>query len=212
MDIRYAGVLKWINTHEKTYLDRWVESVSPNQIESKKWLAENLVKTLPAFGRIKRYQNAEGKSNIEIVGGWFGFPLIQYLYEQYPHINRVTLYDIDPVACRIARKYVEVFNYKFEINVYNMDYFEQTDERRAHIIINTSQEHMPQISRMKEYLISPEKTFVVLQSNNMFDEPDHLYCVNNLDELLDNSGLSEVIYKGSLPLGVYNRFMVMGNY
>lgn len=212
MDIRYSRVLKWINTHEKPYLDRWIESISPNQIESKSWLARNLRDTIPAFGRAKRYQNSEGKSNIEIVGGWFGFPLIYYLSQYYSHINKVVLYDLDPIACRIARKYIEIFNYNFEIKVYEMDYFEQRDTRRAHIIINTSQEHMPYISPLKEYLISPEKTFVVLQSNNMFNEPDHSNCVQSVNELSDKSGLSSVIYRGELPLGNYNRFMVMGTY
>jgi hypothetical protein len=212
MDMRYAKVLKWIRTHEPNSIERWMESISPSQIESKQWLAKNLASTLPAFGRIKRYQNDDGKSNIEIVGGWFGFPMIQYLYQHYPYINRIALYDIDPIACKIAKKYVEAFNYDFEIRIRNIDYFDQMDRRRAHIIINTSQEHMLPIDTLKEHLITPEKTFVALQSNNMFDEPDHLYCVNDVNELADKSGLSEVIFRGSLPLGNYHRFMVMGNY
>jgi hypothetical protein len=212
MDIRYAKILKWIRRYEPKSIDRWMESVSPNQIESKLWLAKNLKQTLPAFGRLRRYQNDEGKSNIEIVGGWFGFPMIQYLHDVYPQINRITLYDVDPIACKICRKYIEAFNYNFEIRVFNLDYFEQSDIRRAHIIINTSQEHMPSISRMKEYLTSPEKTFVVLQSNNMFYDPEHTNCVNSVNELADNSGLTEVIYRGELPIGDYNRYMVMGSY
>lgn len=205
MDIRYSKVLKWVNTHEKPYLDRWIESVSPNQIESKLWLTESLIKC-----RIPK--NNEGKINVEIVGGWFGFPLIEYLYKSAPFINKINLYDLDPIACRVARKYVDVFNYPFEIMIHERDYFTQTDERRAHVVINTSSEHMPSIEPLKQYLISADNSLMVLQSNNMFDEPDHSNCVNSVEELIELSKLSKVMVSDSLPLGKYNRFMVMGYY
>ena len=205
MDIRYSRVLKWINTHEKPYLDRWIESVSPNQIESKLWLCENLRNC-----RIPK--NDHGKVNIEIVGGWFGFPLIQNLNTYMDFINKINLYDLDPIACRIARKYREMFDFKFDITVHELDYFEQKDMRRAHIVINTSSEHMPSIEPLKEYLISPNNSLMILQSNNMVDEPDHVNCVENVDELVKKSGIKNVMYKGSLPLGNHNRFMVMGMY
>lgn len=205
MDIRYSRVLKWINTHEKPYLDRWIESVSPNQIESKSWLCDNL-------RNCKIPKNDNGKVNIEIVGGWFGFPLIENLNNSMDFINKINLYDLDPIACRIARKYKEVFNFKFDIIIHERDYFDQKDMRRAHIVINTSSEHMPSIEPLKEYLISPSNSLMILQSNNMVDEPDHVNCVESVDELVKKSGIKNVMYKGSLPLGNYNRFMVMGMY
>lgn len=205
MDIRYSRVLKWINTHEKPYLDRWIESVSPNQIESKKWLADSLY-------NCKIPKNDEGKCNVEIVGGWFGFPLIDYLSSSAPFINKINMYDVDPIACRIARKYVEFFRPRFDVIIHERDYFTQTDSRRAHIVINTSSEHMPSIEVLNQYLISPNNSLMVLQSNDMFDEPDHINCVRSLEEFEKNSGLKNIMFKGSLPLGDYNRFMLMGMY
>ena len=76
MDIRYAKMLKWFQHNHPNYLDRWIESVSPNQIICKRWLVDTL-KTV----QIPR--GANDRFTVEIVGGWYGFPLIQFLMEEY---------------------------------------------------------------------------------------------------------------------------------
>ena len=45
----------------------------------------------------------------------------------------------------------------------------------------------------------------------MFHIDDHINCVNDENELVEKSGLSQIMYKGSLDMpNGYQRFMVIG--
>ena len=69
MDIRYSKILKWYYSNHKSSMDRLVESLSENQVTCKNWLVDSLDKV-----EIPRDEN--GQFTIEIVGCWFGFPLL----------------------------------------------------------------------------------------------------------------------------------------
>jgi hypothetical protein len=57
----------------------------------------------------------------------------------------------------------------------------------------------------------PDGMPVVLQSNDYFDEPEHINCVKTLDEFVDQAGLSKVAFSGVLETKKYDRFMLIGN-
>lgn len=187
IDVRYTQMAKWFLHNCPGLIDRWIESVSPNQVECKQWLVESLDNV-----QIPRDKN--GKFKVEIIGGWFGYPLIEMLYEKFgDEIDRLVMYDSDPFACRVAMAYSTIFNHQVE--VYNKDYFKDVGElhdRRAHLVINTSCEHMFDMVDAKDFYISPERTLLVLQSNNKRNEEDHINCVDSCDELAKKAGIRTI--------------------
>ena len=202
MDIRYAKMLKWFQHNHPDKIDRFVESVSPNQIRSKQWLVDELDKINELHERSLK---------IEIVGSWFGWPLVQFLHEKFD-IQRIRLYDIDPFACKVARKYIEFFEYDTKITTYEISYWEhkQPDEIGCHLLINTSAEHMKEsfADYTHNYVNSP---IIALHSNNMYEEPDHCNCVDDEYELAMNNAITDIYFSGELNLrDEYNRFMVIG--
>ena len=185
MKLEYSKILKWFRYNCPNEMERLFDSLSPNQIICKQWLVDNLDKV-----KIPRDDN--GKFNIEIIGGWYGYPLIDLLYHKYgDEINRIDIFEIDEFACRV-------------INKYNC------------MIINTSCEHMWDMSTNKDCYELPERTLLVLQSNNKTDEPDHINCVNSCQELLEQNELKEIHgdwkrMNENTP-DKYIRFMVMGKW
>ena len=88
----YYIIQKFIKNNHAEYEKSFDDSLSHNQYESKKWLCDilnDLKITTP--GNIKKYTNDGSKSTrfphgdpdwkypllIEIVGSWFGWPLIE---------------------------------------------------------------------------------------------------------------------------------------
>jgi len=209
MDIRYAEMIKWVRHNHKDKLNRLIDSLAPNQIKGKTWLVKNLDK-------VQIPRDKDGKFRVEIIGGWFGFPLIQFLVEKYgDDIREIDLFEIDEFATKAAWKYSEIFGYN-NIRIFHKDYFLYEEKRRTHMIINTSCEHMWNMDTMKEYYESPERTLLVLQSNNKRDEPDHINCVDHPKELVAQADMHQ-LYGGAkeLPCGeneYFTRFMAMGKW
>jgi len=197
MDLRYAKVLKWIRDNHPDKLDRWMESVSPNQIISKEWLIEKLCDNPNLYKPLK----------VEIIGSWFGWPLVDLL-EQNFDIRRIRLYDIDPFACKVARKYIEVFDYDIDIQTFEMSYWEhEQGEIGCELIINTSAEHMKETLAILPHNYY-SKPVIAVQSNNKTDEPDHINCVPNQYDLgmLNNLGLAKCY---EMDMGGWKRFMAI---
>lgn len=74
------------------------------------------------------------------------------------------------------------------------------------IIINTSCEHMDET--WFENL--PAGTLVALQTNDYFDNEQHVNCVASLGDALKKYPMSDVLYSGELDTYLYNRFMIIG--
>lgn len=184
------------------------ESISPNQISSKLWLVQELKKTISNI-----------PLNIEIVGGWFGWPLIGMLYKEFD-IEKIFMYDIDKNACRVAIQYREIFNKnKDDIWILNENYWTRPEKRYVpNLVINCSSEHMKEtFYKFNNY--SKDCIFAI-QSNNMFHIEDHVNCVESEEELIDKHKIREVLYSGSQNIiewhdekieeSKYKRFMVIG--
>ena len=209
MKLEYSKILKWFRYNCPNEMERLFDSLSPNQIICKQWLVDNLDKV-----KIPRDDN--GKFNIEIIGGWYGYPLIDLLYHKYgDEINRIDIFEIDEFACRVINKYNCIFK-NWHVRVFHKDYFTYQEKRRTHMIINTSCEHMWDMSTNKYCYELAERTLLVLQSNNKTDEPDHINCVNSCQELLEQNELKEIHgdwkrMNENTP-DKYIRFMVMGKW
>ena len=200
MQIEYANMLKWFYNNHLDKIDRFVESVSYNQQKSKEQLILGLTEK-----EIIVPKNEDGKVIIEIVGGWFGWPLIGLLEKIFGNsILKINFFELDPFAIKVLRKYIEEFNPYFNINIFEKDWFLHKEKRRAHIIINTSCEHMKDFSNMKKYFLSPERTLLMLTSNNKLDEPDHINCKESAIELANDNNV-KMLHGDFLTLKVKKR-------
>lgn len=188
----------------------FAESLSPNQLSSKIWLVEELEKI--------NYLNAS-KLNIEIVGSWFGWPLMQMLSDSF-EINKAFLYDIDKKACRVAIQYREIFSlHKDDVWILNENYWERKRTRyEPQLVINCSSEHMSET--FADYNAYNKDCIFAIQSNNMNHISEHINCVKSEEELIQKHKLKEIFYAGQQDIiewdgfkikkTDYKRFMVIG--
>lgn len=206
MDTNITGIdpkvwqILWDACNEGYDMHHFLDSMSPNQIQSKIWLTDTLEMILMDKNNIK----------VQLLGGWFGFPLCNLLTQKL-NICLVENVDIDPRALRIFRKYhLDIEGVIFDSHKRDACEVGNRD-KDFHLVINTSSEHMvslPEIIKNKKY---NSECLFALQSNNMFHIDDHINCVNNENELVEKSGLSQIMYKGSLDMpNGYQRFMVIG--
>lgn len=188
MQIEYAKMLKWFYYNHPNKIDRFVESVSENQQKSKEQLFFGLKEK-----NIVIPKDENGEITVEIVGGWFGWPLIGMLCNLMSiwnvSIKKINFYELDPFCCTVLRKYIEIFKPYVKINIFNKDWFSETKTRRAHIIINTSCEHMNDFPHMKKYFITPERTLLMLTSNDKVNEPDHINCKKSAIQLAEDNDI-----------------------
>jgi len=212
MQVEYAEMMKWLRYNHSDKFDRWMDSLHPNQIKCKEWLIYD------GFNKVQIPRNGQGKFNVEIIGGWFGFPLIQFLVDEWSwlQINRIDIFEIDSWACKMIWKYNELFGWNDRIRIFNQDYFTYKEKRRTHLVINTSCEHMWNMDTMKEYYEEPERTLLALQSNDKTNEPDHINCVKTGQELAVQAGVKE-LYGGKMRFNEgtpdqYTRYMILGKW
>jgi len=209
---KYAKMIEWsLKTHPNCKI---FESLSPNQISSKQWMIDEL----------KKHISNDTNHKIEIVGSWYGFPLIEYLQDNID-IEKIECWDIDKEARIITKQYINIFNHS-NIHIYDKDYWKhQRNGSECNLLINSSSEHMnntfADMSVMHKknnfYVNNP---IVVIQSNNMKHLPEHINCVDSQDELINKHKINRVLYSGEIDIveweGVkikksnHKRFMVIG--
>ena len=201
---RYLKVYNWYTKNFND--DQFIKSISPNQIKPKLWMVDQLSK-IPELN--------SKKVNVEIVGAWFGWPLIQLL-ENILEFDKIEIFDLDKNACRVCYQYRNIFEYsKNQIGVTNKNYWDCVNRKsNADLIINCSSEHMNET--FYQYNIYKKNCIFAIQSNNMFDEPDHINCSKDINELIEKNRIKEIFYSGEMSFNDlnensnYKRFMVIG--
>ena len=196
----------WDLSKEDGDVVHFLDSLSDNQWESKKWLLDILT------------DYVEHVSKVQLLGGWFAHPMCTLLTSAYEDLVWIENTDKDVDAlhiCRILNKDIECDIITTESDVLNPG----PRDWDTDLVINTSSEHMPPLPiiianrkfrRMKDDSSKPPTVFAI-QSNNMFHVKDHINCVKDEHELEKISELSQVLYKGSLDMpNGYKRFMVIG--
>ena len=191
----YYYVKRWLLKNHSHLIEPFNDTLSDGQYDSKFWLVDELNNI-----------NWKNDLHIEIIGGWFGFPLIEML--AHLPIKQIDFYEIDEECKKVLTQYVEQFNYDFRIVQFG-NYFERTDLRRRDLIINTSCEHMNDISLMKSFY--KDSPIIALQSNNFY-EHDHVNCVESEIELRNNNDINVTKYMGKKEMEKYKRFMVIGKW
>ena len=214
----------YIETHRERpwAFQRLVDASTTSQLESKFWLTEELSNI------------DESPKSAVLLGGWFAHVITSLLLD-YTSVEKVTNFEIDEDAHFISYKFNRRYKKKEEIGYHGVPdgdaqyrsirrnvLFESLkgvetftgdgkDPNQFDLVINTSCEHMFPMWKFRE--INPQllgKLFV-LQSTNAREFEDHINCVDSEDELVDQSMLGDILYKGSKVLdnGI-TRFMVIG--
>lgn len=167
------------------------------QIGCKMWARDALHDTLG--GRLDR---------IAILGGWYGI-LAGILFDDTRFsIGAIGSYDIDPAVGAVAETLNAAWSDRFSAitaDMYALDYA----ALGADLVVNTSCEHIADIRAWLALL--PNGTRVLLQSNDYFSEPTHISCVPSLEAFVEQAGLPELLFSGSLKMKKYTRFMLIGS-
>ena len=213
---RYAKIIEW--TRENYPNADIFGSLSPNQIESKRWLASELYRKVQ-----DHYEDVDHR--IEVVGSWYGWPLLEHLFRDF-YIDKIECWDFDKEARMIHNMYAEIFDVKDKVSIYSKDYWEhRRNGSEATILINCSSEHM--VSTFDDMAAKNERStfyvknpIIAIQSNDMRHIEDHINCCDSVDELVNKHRLNTVYYRGEKPImqwedskiidSRYKRFMVIG--
>ena len=161
--------------------------LSRGQVKSKLWMVTELAKIV------------EGPlGNVAFYGGWYNF-MAHFLFDQF-EVDKVYSLDVDSnvvdpskrlypkqvKAERFLPKTINVSKIKWNDKVATVP-TNQTDGEdpgeyweldTINMIVNTSCEHM----NNEWYDNLPSGTFVVLQTNDYFSNPQHSNCVKDLEE------------------------------
>ena len=197
MKIDIQDVLFWmdaIRNSDDRY--RTLESFWKGQVNSKVWLAENLVGFVPVR-----------PLNIVIYGGWNGV-LASILFNSNLSIQYITSVDIDPVCEGIANTVNRRYLDQSKFTAITADMTTVTDES-ADVVINTSCEHITQEQYDKWLNNQPNDATIVLQSNNYFNLDEHIRCSTDLEDFVRMSNINPYLRK-TLETLKYDRYMLIG--
>lgn len=194
------------------------DALSRSQIKSKIWLIEELAKI------------DTNHDYVAVFAGWFG--QIKGLYDKRLTYAKMRVIEMDKIACE-SSDYVfnlsNLENYKvksvqadinnltlhkngYEWTVENFrDNTSYSEKFSPNLVINTSAEHMSEEwffqIKFKELESNP---IIAIQSNNLFDIPEHVNCVHSVDHMKKKYPMKEILYEGELQLKGYKRVMLIG--
>jgi hypothetical protein len=195
------------------------DAMSRSQMRSKIWLVEELAKIKTAY------------NNVAVMAGWFG--QLQFIFSNNLAYEKMRIIEIDRQACELSDYVFNLTNLEdhrvkavcadinqltlhkngYEWSVENFkDGGEYSEKFLPDLIINTSAEHMTEEwfhqLRFKQLDSDP---IVAIQSNNLFDIPEHINCVHSVDHMMKKFPMREVIFAGELQLKGYKRVMLIGS-
>ena len=212
MDLKNIGIdsvywkVWWDALHEDYDPKVLLDSLSPNQLECKQWLIDNL-----PLDELHKFKDLK----IHLYGGWFGWPLIDGLMENLNNIHSITNIDIDEKAINLCRKFTyhkllnDVVDYKIQDVMDPID-----NDEGVRLVINTSSEHMPPLPEIIKNKNYAKNCVFILQSNNMFHIADqHINCCNSVHELIEKSQLKKIWFFDTLKMSNgYERYMLIRNH
>jgi hypothetical protein len=193
------------------------DAFSRSQIKSKIWLVEELCKIQSHY------------SNVVIMAGWYG--QLKSIYNKKLSYLKMRNIELDKFACEVSDYIFNLSNLEqYKVKSVNADINKLTLHKNGYewevenfkdhskfiekflpdLIINTSAEHMTEDwfhqLRFRELESNP---IVVIQSNNLFDIPEHINCVYSIEHK-KKFPMKEVLYEGELQLKGYKRVMLIG--
>lgn len=199
---------------------RWLDALSKSQIASKQWIVDTL----------KDIEQTHPIGNTMVVGGWYGI-LPYMMFNQLQTMKRVCSIDLDETVHEPARHFNranwspskpanQVRFQSFQQDAYRINWREDRSmmlptedgeyEMFTNTIVNTICEHLPNIPEWLNTI--PKTKLLVLQSNNKYDEPDHINCSPTLEHFAEQVEwkFRQTLFKQSQPMGTYDRYMIIG--
>lgn len=191
----------------------WDDCFARGQLQSKAWLVRELKELGPELG------------TVFLCAGWYA-TLSTMLFENDFEIDKIRSFDIDPSCASIAEIFnkpwtmkdwqfkastadIKDINYSgYTYNTIKSDGTESELYDEPDTIVNTSCEHIPDFGEWYDKI--PEGKLVILQSNNYFDVEEHVNCSNDVEEFKAQAPCKEYLFTGTLDLGMYKRFMIIG--
>jgi hypothetical protein len=213
-------IFRGINNYlkENTQGSAIQDAMSRSQMRSKIWLVEQLALINSNY------------TNVAVMAGWFG--QIKTIYDKRLTYSKMRVVELDRKACETSDYVFNISNlenYKvkavcadingltlhkngYEWSVENFrDGTEYSEKFLPDLIINTSAEHMTEEwfhqLRFKQLDSDP---VVAIQSNNLFDIPEHVNCVHSVDHMQKKFPMREILFAGELQLKGYKRVMLIG--
>ena len=206
---RYWGLGLEKISHEMPYKhEDFRKSLNPNTMDASIWLVEELKKNI----KTKR------KLNITILNSWLGFPLVTLVCENL-NVKKINLIDIDNDALELSKIFNQYYSDQgVELNHLNWDVpfaYHDINALDTDVIISISCETM---YPMKNLLTANKNCIFACQSSNIFKEMYGINCVPSIEEHVENVGVTDVSYEGSIKQSYYSwdgkvdfdRFMVIG--
>ena len=194
------------------------DAMSRSQIKSKIWLVEELAKIDTNY------------DNVAIMAGWFS--QIKTIYDKRLTYSKMRIVELDKEACETSDYIFNISNLEnYKVKSVNASINELTLHKNGYewdvenfkdgtkygekflpdLIVNTSAEHMTEEwfhqIRFKQLENDP---IVAVQSNNLFDIPEHINCVHSVDHMKKKFPMREILYEGELQLKGYKRVMLIG--
>jgi len=182
--------------HVYKYKD-FSECIFETQIDSKKWLSETI-------GSVVHENELEVKE-IDIVASWYGIVIVPFIRHALGDHIKFNLYDVDWYTTEIS-KYMFRNDDKVTVNT-NDIVFDEIDFP-GDTFINCSCEHMFDMKDIYEQ--NKGKLFVFQSNNNRNVKWMHINCVDDAEELIQQTGLQKVMFSGSKHILRSKRIMVMG--
>lgn len=185
------------------------KSLNPNTMDAGIWLVEELNKVdLP-------------KKNLDvtILNSWLGIPLVPLLCENM-NIRKINLIDIDNDALELSKVFNRYYNNELGINLNHINWdvpfaYHDINALQTDLVISICCETM---YPLKEMTTANKNCIFACQSSNVFKEMYGINCVPNIGEHINNVGITDVMYSGSIKQSYwswdgkteFDRFMVIG--
>ena len=212
----FRGIMSYLklNLNDNALKDAF----SRSQVKSKIWLVEELLKIDSNY------------TNVVVMAGWFG--QLKNIYDKKLTYAKMRIVEIDKSACETSDYIFNLSNLEnYKVKAVNTDINYLTLHKNGYewsvenfkdstsyvekflpdLIINTSAEHMTEEwynqIRFKELENNP---IVAIQSNNLFNIPEHINCVYSIDHMKKKFPMKEILFEGELQLKGYKRVMLIG--
>lgn len=206
---RYWGLGLEKISHEMPYKhEDFRKSLNPNTMDASIWLVEELQKNI----------KTKEKLNITILNSWLGFPLVPLVCENL-NVKKINLIDIDNDALELSKIFNQYYSDQgVELNHLNWDVpfaYHDINALDTDVIISISCETM---YPMKNLVTANKNCIFACQSSNIFKEMYGINCVPSIEDHVENVGVTDVSYEGSIKQSYYSwdgkvefdRFMVIG--
>ena len=181
---------------------RWqfIAAIDEVQVRSKLWLIDELAARRDLAG-----------ATLVVLGAWYGILPLLFTWRLARPPARMVCVDIDADACALGRQLIGALYPAIEYrvgDVMELDYREWARDPSI-VLVNTICEHLADATAWWARI--PAGQLTVLQSNNYDRCPDHVNCVQSVDELAAQTPLTETLYQGVLHLPIFDRFMLIGH-